>query len=55
MRESEKGMKGDHRILSDPTTERKEFMKHVAENAANDEKKESKEANKEVKENEQKH
>ncbi len=42
MRESDKGMKGDHRNMSDPTADRKDFIKHVAENAAKDEKKESK-------------
>lgn len=42
MRESDKGMKGDHRNISDPTADRKDFIKHVAENAAKDEKKESK-------------
>jgi len=42
MRESDKGMKGDHRNMSDPTADRKDFIKHVSENAAKDEKKESK-------------
>lgn len=56
MRESDKGMKGDHRVLSDPTADRKDFIKHVEENAAKDEKKELKDANKEkVKTNNQKH
>ena len=55
MRESDKGMKGDHRIMSDPTAERKDFIKHVSENAAKDEKKESKDSNKDVKENVKKH
>lgn len=40
MRESDKGMKGDHRNMSDPTTDRKDFIKHVAENAAKDASKE---------------
>lgn len=47
MRESDKGMKGDHRNMSDPTADRKDFIKHVAENAAKDEKKELKNAEKE--------
>ena len=34
MQESEKGMKGDHRKLGDPSADRKDFIKHVAENAA---------------------
>ena len=33
MRESEKGMKGDHRNLSDPSADKKDFIKHVVENA----------------------
>ncbi len=40
MRESDKGMKGDHRNISDPTADRKEFIKHVEENAEKEEKKE---------------
>jgi hypothetical protein len=55
MRESDKGMKGDHRILSDPTADRKDFIKHVEENAAKDEKKESKDSSKDKKVNNQKH
>lgn len=47
MRESDKGMKGDHRNMSDPTADRKDFIKHVAENAAKDEKKESQNTEKE--------
>ena len=42
MRESDKGMKGDHRNISDPTADRKEFIKHVEENAEKEEKKEQK-------------
>ena len=34
MRESDKGMKGDHRNISDPSADRKDFIKHVADNAA---------------------
>lgn len=34
MKESDKGMKGDHRNLSDPTADRKDFIKHVEDNAA---------------------
>ena len=33
MKESEKGMKGDHRNLSDPSADKKDFIKHVVENA----------------------
>jgi hypothetical protein len=57
MRESDKGMKGDHRVQSDPTADRKDFMRHVAENAAKEEKKEHKESEESNKEksNNQKH
>lgn len=57
MRESDKGMKGDHRNISDPTADRKDFIKHVAENAAKEEKKEHKESKDSSKEksNNQKH
>ena len=34
MKESEKGMKGDHRNLSEPSADKKDYMKHVIENAA---------------------
>ena len=34
MKESEKGMKGDHRNLSEPSADKKDFIKHVVENAA---------------------
>jgi hypothetical protein len=33
MKESQKGDKGDHRIVSDPIPERKDFIKHIKENA----------------------
>ncbi|MEA9355786.1 hypothetical protein SHI21_06225 [Bacteriovorax sp. PP10] len=57
MRESDKGMKGDHRNISDPTADRKDFIKHVAENAAKEEKKENRESKDSSKEkaNNQKH
>ena len=59
MRESDKGMKGDHRNISDPTADRKDFIKHISENAAKDEKKESKNTGSENKDpkkpNNQKH
>lgn len=40
MRESEKSVTGDHRVLSDPTPERKDFIKHLKENAPVEEDKE---------------
>lgn len=57
MRESDKGMKGDHRNISDPTADRKDFIKHVAENAAKEEKKENenRDSKDNSKENNQKH
>lgn len=32
MRESQKGDKGDHRTISEPIPERKDFIKHIKEN-----------------------
>lgn len=59
MRESDKGMKGDHRVQSDPTADRKDFIRHVAENAAKEEKKEQRESKntgqEKAKQNNQKH
>lgn len=59
MRESDKGMKGDHRVQSDPTADRKDFIRHVAENAAKEEKKEQRESKntgqEKEKQNNQKH
>lgn len=33
MRESDKGAKGDHRQVSDPIKERKDFIEHLKKNA----------------------
>lgn len=33
MRESTKGDKGDHRVVSDPIKERKDFIEHLKNNA----------------------
>lgn len=41
MRESNKGDKGDHRTVSDPIKERKDFVEHLKHNAPVDEKKKS--------------
>ncbi|MFA6237933.1 MAG: hypothetical protein WC635_11435 [Bacteriovorax sp.] len=38
MKESQKGSTGDHRHISDPIEERKDFIKHLKENAAKEEK-----------------
>lgn len=32
MRESDKGAKGDHRVVSDPIKERKDFIDHLKSN-----------------------
>lgn len=32
MKESEKGDKGDHRVISDPIKERKDFIDHLKKN-----------------------
>lgn len=34
MKESQKGSTGDHRNLSDPIEERKDFIKHIKDNAS---------------------
>lgn len=39
MRESTKSVKGDHRTVSDPIKERKEFVEHLRHNAPVDESK----------------
>lgn len=39
MRESDKGDKTDHRIVSDPIKERKDFIDHLRSNAPVDESK----------------
>jgi hypothetical protein len=40
MKESDKSVNGDHRVMSDPTAERKDFIKHIKENAIKGESKE---------------
>lgn len=54
MRESDKGMKGDHRNISDPTADRKDFIKHVAENAEKDNKKDGNKKSEDVNKNKEK-